>query len=270
MSALSLLGRIPAFALLVALPGALAAQSSESLPQPAGENVASAAPVSPVSDVRVQPLTPAPTDEQKGDFLIVHHEYQAAIDAYSRVAQPSAALWNKMGIAYQMLFDPKNAARCYRECLRLDPGHTGALNNLATIDDERDDFTAAERLYRQALAVNPRSAMVLKNLGTNLLLQHRYRESSEAYAQALAVDPHILDHSSGPTTVARATTRDRGEESYLEARSCARAGLDGCAIDHLRRAFNEGFATPQKVAKEDDFASLRQTPAYVRLLEEQQ
>ena len=201
---------------------------------------------------------------------MVQQRYQAAIYAYSKVNPPTASSWNKMGIAYQMLFDTKNATRCYKEALKIDPNHSGAFNNLATIEDSRKNFVAAERLYRQALKIEPRSARTLKNLGTNLTLQHRYSESAEMYSRALALDPHILDKPSGPTAEARVPIKDRGQESYLSARTCARAGLKDCALAQLRKAFNEGFATAKQVATDEDFEALRQTPEFARLLAEQQ
>ena len=268
MPAFTLSGRLSAIALFLALPAALSAQQFATTVQPSAESAASAA-GNTNSSVSVENSPATLTDEKWGDSLMARKEYQSAIDAYARVSQPPAGVWNKMGMAYQMLFDEKNAARSYRECLKLDPNNPHALNNLATIDDVQQDFSAAERLYRQALKLNPGSARLIKNLATNLLLQHRYRESSEAYAQALAIDPHILDRDRGPIASAFGTQTDRGEMSYVQARSCARAGLIDCAIDHLRRAFDQGFATRRKVAKEDDFAGLRQMPQFTRLLAEQ-
>jgi tetratricopeptide (TPR) repeat protein len=201
---------------------------------------------------------------------MLQQRYQAAFEVYSKIAQPSAAVWNKMGIASQMLFNPKNAARCYKQALKLDPNEYGALNNLATIEDTLQNFSAAERLYRRALKVEPGSARVFKNLGTNLLMQHKYSESSEAYAKALALNPRIFDSYSGPTIEARVPVKLRGDESYLWARTCAHAGLNECAITQLRRAFDEGSATTRQVENDKDFEGVRQTHDYQRLLAEQQ
>ena len=44
---------------------------------------------------------------------MAHHRYQAAIEAYKQAPQNSAAVWNKMGIAYQMMFNLPDATRCY-------------------------------------------------------------------------------------------------------------------------------------------------------------
>jgi tetratricopeptide (TPR) repeat protein len=256
-------------ALFAALPALSQTQFAAAAPRP----FAPGSDASPPGDVplsaSVQASPPLSTEERRGDLLMIHIQYQAALDAYSLVSQPSAAVWNKMGIAYQMLFDVNNAARCYKESLKIAPENPGALNNLATLLDERKDFSAAERLFRKALQVNPRSAQIFKNLGTNLLLQHKYRESSDVYAQALSLDPHIFDSQHGLTIKTPVSIKDRGDDSYLKARSCARAGLNDCAIVQLRQAFDEGSATRKKVAKDNDFEALRQTPEFERLLAEQ-
>ena len=84
----------------------------------------------------VQPKPPAPqvplTPEQKGDLMQVEKRYQLAIDAYKNVHPPSAEVWNKMGIAYQMMFNLKDAQRCYKESIKLDPKNSTTVNNLAT------------------------------------------------------------------------------------------------------------------------------------------
>src|ERR1700722_15576632 len=76
-----------------------------------------------------KPLSP----EQLGDSLVGHQRYQAAIEAYSKAPEMTADIWNKMGIAYQMLFNAKDAARCYKESLMLDPANPQVMNNLATV-----------------------------------------------------------------------------------------------------------------------------------------
>jgi len=272
MSALVHLGRVTAIAFFVALPAVWLGQPVITTPSPTPEarppESIAAAPVNVLSGVSVEVSPPVTPDEQQGDAYYVHRQYQAAIEAFSRIEKPSASVWNRMGIAYEMLFDQKDAIRCYKECLKLDPDNPHALNNLATLADNQKDFATAERLHRKAVEVSPRSARLIMNLGTNLLLQHKYQESSDAYAQALAIDPHIFDRDHGPTTGAPATERDSGELSYIKARSCARAGLTDCAVDHLRKAFDEGFATKKQVGKESDFGTLRGVPEFERLLAE--
>ena len=90
------------------------------------------------------------------------------------------------------------------------------------------------------------------------------------YSRALALDAHIMDKFQGPTAEAHVPIKVRGEASYVSARTCARAGLNDCAIAQLRKSFNEGFATTKQVANDEDFESLRQTPEFERLLAEQE
>src|ERR1700690_117193 len=85
------------FALCLAIPAASTAQLNANSaggsfrPAAAGSISAAARPVS---------LFAA---EQLGDELMAQHRYQAALEIYSRVAAPSAMLWARMGVAYQML-----------------------------------------------------------------------------------------------------------------------------------------------------------------------
>ncbi len=211
----------------------------------------------------------APTFEQKGDAHFVRKEYLAALREYAKIKEPSTEAWDKMGIAHQLMFDLKDAERCYRESLKLDPDNSHTLNNFAALEDSLRNYPAAERFYKKALRSDPRSALILKNLGTNLLNQHQLARGADAYAQALAIDPHILDRHYGPTVNTRVPVGELGASSYLKARSCARAGLAGCAIANLRQAFNQGSATLKKVANENDFESLRQEPEFQSLLAEQ-
>jgi tetratricopeptide (TPR) repeat protein len=89
----------------------------------------------------------------------MHRRYQEAIEAYSRSPRLSPAIWNKMGIAYQMMFNAKDAARCYNQSLKLNPRNSQVINNLATVYDSEKNFRAGERYYRKALRLDPNSAI---------------------------------------------------------------------------------------------------------------
>ena len=45
---------------------------------------------------------------------MAHQRYQAAIEAYKKAPTDDAAVWNKMGIAYQMMFNLTDAMHCYQ------------------------------------------------------------------------------------------------------------------------------------------------------------
>ncbi len=244
-------------------------QTAPQISTPASVPAPAAAPV----DAQSQPivLTPQapPTAEEVGDSMMAHQRYQAAIESYKKAPRNSPDVWNKMGIAYQMMLDPQDASRCYQQSLRLDAKSSRVLNNLGTIYDSMKEFGSAERMYRKALKLDPNSALILKNLGTNLLGQHRYKKGWEAYKAALAIDPNIFKNISSPKVENPASVAERGAMNYYMARGCVRAGMSDCAIEYLRMALNEGFTNPRKIEADSEFAGLRGLPAFEQLLASQ-
>jgi len=215
------------------------------------------------------PSAAPPTPEQLGDSLVGHQRYQAAIAAYSSSPQMTADIWNKMGIAYQMLFNPKDATRCYKESLKLDPSNSQVWNNLGTIYASLKQYGQADRMYRKAIKLDPKSAVVLKNYGTNLLAEHKYNKGWEVYQQALAIDPQVFSDHTGPAVQNPSNLQERGAMNYYMAAGCARAGYTDCALQYLRLALDEGFTTRKKVQADVQFAILRDNPAFKQLLAEQ-
>jgi len=253
------------FALSFAIPRNLPAQA------PSQANAPAQAPAAvPPAGEPATAATKQPTDEEIGDSLTGHQRYQAAIAAYAKSPEMTADIWNKMGIDYQMMFNSKDAARCYKESLKLEPRNPQVLNNLGTVFASTKDYSSAERLYRKALKLDPHSALILKNLGTNLLAEHRYDKGWAAYQQALAIDPHIFSDNDSPSVQDPSSVQERGAMNYYMAAGCARAGYADCALQYLRMALDEGFTTRKKVANDSEFASLHDNPAFKKLLEEQQ
>lgn len=239
---------------LAAAPHFLAAQAPAETP---------AAPAS--QPAAVNSTSVPPTHEELGDTLAVHKRYQAAIEEYAK-ASPSAAVWNKMGIAYQMMFNLKDATRCYRDSLKLDSRNSQVLNNLATVYDSLKQYGTAERFYRKALKSDPQSALILKNLGTNLLAQRKYSRGWDEYQKALAIDPQVFEDRSSPQVQNPTSVAERGAMNYYMALGCARMGEIPCALQYLRMALDEGFTSPKKVASDMAFASLRDNPDFKQML----
>ena len=209
---------------------------------------------------------PQATPEELGDTLMARHRYQAAIRAYKQVQGSSAELWNKLGIAYQLMLNWQEAVRCYQAALRLDPHNSIFLNNLGTVYDSQKQYGDAQKMYRKALKIEPGSALIHKNLGTALLAQHKYKKGWEMYQAALAIDPHIFDQTSGPRVENPTSIEQRGAMNYYMAKGCVRAGMTDRAIEYLRMALNEGFTNPKKIASDSEFAALHGVPAFDQLL----
>ena len=208
------------------------------------------------------------TSEQIGDSLLALRRYQEAITAYEKDPHATAAVWNKMGIAYELMFDSKDAERCYKKSLKLEPRTAQVINNLGTVYDSQKKYKKAGRMYLRALKLDSKSAITFKNLGTNQLARHKYEEGLESYRNALALDPHIFDRAGNSAVQNEASVEERGAMNYYMAKSCVQAGLTERAIQFLRLALSEGFTSPKKVAKDSSFAKLRNIPAFQQLIAE--
>ena len=240
--------------------------SLAALPQPATE-----LPPNP-QETELTTAIPAipPTPEQVGDALMTHPRYQAAIEAYQTAGGRSATAMNKMGIAYQMMFDLEDAVRCYRASLKLDPHNPHVYNNLGTVYDGLRQYRNAERMYRKALKLEPGSSLILKNLGSDQLAQHKYKQGWESYKAALALDPNIFRENSSTISVTNpGSIEERGAMNFYMAKGCVRAGMTERAIEYLRMALNEGFTNSKKIIADREFAGLRGIPAFERLLASQ-
>ncbi|MGD0941687.1 MAG: tetratricopeptide repeat protein [Terracidiphilus sp.] len=242
---------------------AIASLSQVGFPQPAAEAPDSSQRAS--QTVAVESAQPTP--EEVGDALMIHQRYQAAIEAYKKAPSDSAVVMNKLGIAYQLMFNFQDALRCYKASVRLDPDSPFVYNNLGTIYDGLEQYRAAERMYRKALSLDPGSPLVLRNLGSDLLAQHKYKEGWESYQAALTKDPKIFEERPTALRVTNpASLTERGAMNYYMAKGCLRAGMTSRAIEYLRMALNEGFTSPKKIAADNEFAGLRGVPAFEQLL----
>ena len=215
------------------------------------------------------PQAPPPTQEQIGDSLSVRQRYHAAIDAYAKVSPPSAAVWNKMGIAYQMMFDNNDAIRCYKASLKLEPHNAQVMNNLATVYDSEKDYRKAEKLYHKALKIDPKSALIHRNLGSNFMAQHKYKKGAKAYSEALTINPQIFSSHAAASVQSPTSAKERGAVHYYMARGCVNAGNTECALRNLRLALNEGYMSPKKAANDEAFASIRELPGFKQLIASQ-
>jgi len=255
--------------LLPASPSVLAQDASH--PE-ATVNATQAASARVAPEAKAPHPTPNPnaTPEQIGDSLMVHQRYQAAIEQYKKAPRDSAEVWNKMGVAYQLLLNLDDAGRCYTQALKLDPKNPVVLNNLGTVYVSQKQFSKAEKTYRKALKLNPKSALVHKNLGTALLAERKYKQGWQEYQNALADDPDIFKSTNTVRVENPASIQERGAMNYYMAKGCVRAGQTDRAIEYLRMAINEGFTTPKKIAADQEFVALRGLPAFEQMIAAQQ
>lgn len=211
------------------------------------------------------PATFEPTHEQIGDSLMAHQRYQAAIEEYKQATDSVDAL-NKMGVAYQLMFNNADAERCYRLALKKDPKNAIAWNNMGSVYMAQKEYSTAVREYRKAVKLDPKSALFRKNMGTALLSAHNYKKGWQAYQEALTLDPQIFSHSSSVRVENPSTVQDRGAMNFYMAKSCAKAGLQERAVYYLRLALNEGFTTPKKIMADAELATLHNYPEFQQMM----
>ncbi len=207
-----------------------------------------------------------PTPEQLADSLMAHQRYQAAIEQYRKVDPMTPDSWNKMGVAYQMMFDNREAEQCYRKALKLDPKNAVALNNMGSIYMAEKEYGRAEKVYRRAVKLDSHTALFHKNLGTAYLAHRKYKKGWQAYQDALAIDPQIFDHANSVRVQNPSSVQDRGAMNFYMAKGCVKAGMPGKAIYYLRLALNEGFTTPKKIMADAEFAVLYDNTEFQQML----
>lgn len=209
-----------------------------------------------------------PTPENIADSMMAHQRYQAAIEEY-KLAPATPDVLNKMGVAYQLLYDDSAAKKCYRNALHQEPKNAKFLNNMGSIYMADREYSTAVRTFRKAVRLDPGSALYEKNLGTALFAERNYKKGWIAYQQALKIDPEIFDRSSSVRVENPGTIQDRGAMNFYMAKGCMKAGLQERAIDYLRLALNEGFTTPKKVIADVEFYPLHKMPAFVQMMQAQ-
>jgi tetratricopeptide (TPR) repeat protein len=207
-----------------------------------------------------------PTPEQLADSLMAHQRYQAAIEQYRKVSPMGPDAWNKMGVAFQMMFDNRQAEQCYRKALKLEPKNAVALNNMGSIYMAQKEYSEAEKSYRRAVKLDPHTALFRKNLGTAYLAHRKYKKGWEAYQEALAIDPQIFDHANSVRVQNPSSVQDRGAMNFYMAKGCVKAGMPGKAVYYLRLALNEGFTTPKKIMSDAEFAVLYDNAEFQQML----
>jgi tetratricopeptide (TPR) repeat protein len=203
--------------------------------------------------------------ETRGDLLMTRRQYLSAISAY-KLASTSPVLQNKIGIAYHQMFDLLDARHSYEQALRMNPKYAEALNNLGTVYYAQHDFHKAERLYRQSLRISPDAASVYSNLGTVYFAEGNGKKGTAAYQKALELDSSVFERSSCARIDEQGAAHERAQMSYALAKTFAQVGRNDKALEYLRIAIDQGFDDRKKIMGDKEFAGLRATPEFQRLM----
>ena len=220
------------------------------------------------TDVATSSSTDALTPETEGDLLMVRRSYAAAIEAYERETPRTAAVWNKIGVAYHHMFALDEARKHYQQALAMNPAYPDALNNLAAVYHGQHDYKQAERTYKRALKYAPEAAITYCNLGTSYFADEKYKAGMEAYHKALELNPNIFDPRQTQMVQETSSRRQLVAVNYYLAKTYATAGKMQESLAYLRKALEAGFKDRKQLMKDKEFAALRSTPEFKQLMQQ--
>ena len=207
--------------------------------------------------------------EQKADILMARGEYAAAIAAYRQSNLKSAIVWNNIGMAYHHLFALDEARKAYQQALAINPRFAPASNNLAAVYYGQHDYSEAEHWYKKALKHTSESAVIYCNLGTAYFAEARYKQGVKAYRKAFSIDQQVFAPKQSAMVEAASSREQRIEMNYFVAATYARVGQQEQALNSLRKAMDEGFKDRKRLNEDKDFATLRSTPEFQHLLDQE-
>jgi len=139
---------------------------------------------------------PAPdllNDAGVGYYLL--GEMEQALDYLQQAVQKdtSPGILFNLANTYSGLHRPDEAIDTFLRVLEIDPGHIGALNNLADEYEYRGDTDKAHELFHYLTHLQPDNALSHFNLGNFFLRQNQHIEAAKCYERALESDKSFVD-----------------------------------------------------------------------------
>jgi len=213
---------------------------------------------------------PQLSPEMRGDIYMARKMYREAIEAFHEGSTKDPILWNKTGIAYHQMIQLDSARKAYEQALKLKSDYVEAMNNIGTVYYAKKNYRRAISWYNKALKLSssqPRAASIYMNLGTAYFSRKKYADASEAYQTALKIDPEVFEHHSNfGVMLEERTVEERAKYHYYLAKLYAKNGRNELALQYLRKALEEGFREKEKLAKDPEFATMRDTDEFKLLL----
>jgi tetratricopeptide (TPR) repeat protein len=222
----------------------------------------------PAAERKTLPLLELPA-EKKADILMARGEYAAAIAAYQQTNLKSAVVWNNIGMAYHHLFALEQARKAYQQALVINPRFAAAANNLAAVYYGQHDFNNAEHWYKKALKHTSESAVIYCNLGTAYFAEDKFKKGIKMYQKAFSIDQGVFAPSQAALVEGGGSREQRVAINYYIAQTFASAGKQEQALIYLRKAMDEGFNDRKRLIEDKEFATLRTTPQFQKLLDQE-
>jgi tetratricopeptide (TPR) repeat protein len=211
----------------------------------------------------------AATLEEQGDELRAQKRYLDSIDYYNVAIkkEPSAQLWNKVGMAYLLLQRPDQAAKAFDRAIKIDKQDPASYNNRGYVEQMKRKYDKAIVYYKKAIALRPTDAVFYYNMGASYFGKHDYQDAAAQFHQAFVLDPNIFVRATKTGVMAQATSPDdRAAFSFLVAKMYAQAGDFDHSLEYLRKAMEDGYKHINDVYTEKEFATLRTDKRFDELM----
>jgi tetratricopeptide (TPR) repeat protein len=227
--------------------------------------------VTPAPQTALLPLDTSSAEEleAQGDSLRSHNFHLDALDSYKAAIrkQPSATLYNKLGITYILLRRLPDAEIAIKQSIRMKKNYGDAWNNLGSVYYIQGDFRKASKEYEHAIKLNGVNASYHCNLGSAYFNRRELVKASHEYQIAIQQDPFVFERSSKSGIAAlMGKPGDHAEFEYVMAKLFAQSGDPANALVHLRKALEEGYKNINNVYKDQDFATMRTDPRFKDLM----
>jgi tetratricopeptide (TPR) repeat protein len=219
-----------------------------------------------VDKTRIAPATRTLSPEERGDIMMARKMYREAIETFQSESAKTAAIYNKIGIAYHQMQQLEPARKNYEQAVKLKHDYAEALNNIGTVYYAKKSYRRAIGYYKRALRISD-SASIYSNLGTAYFGRKEYKLATDAYQEALNRDPDVFERKSNYGTLLQDRNVDeRARFHYYLAKMYAKTGRNDLAMQYVRKCLEEGFKERKKLEEDPEFQALRETDEFKELL----
>ncbi len=211
--------------------------------------------------------------EERADELRAEKAYADALDYYHEAIKkkPSAALYNKIGIAELQMLRYNEAKKDFERSTQIDSSYADAYNNLGVVYYIKRNYRKAIKYYGEAIQRNDQSSSFHSNMGTALFSRKQFDKATQEYMRALELDPEVFErHSNAGISAHMSSPEDRAHYSYVIAKMFATRGDTEHCLLYLKKAMEEGYPVASKFYNDTEFEKVRKDPRIIGLLTSKQ
>jgi tetratricopeptide (TPR) repeat protein len=187
----------------------------------------------------------------RGNAWLSNKNYDKAIEDYAegiRIDPNFVTGYANRGHAWALKKEFDKAIQDYDSALRINPKYTYALLNRGIAWKNKKEYDKAIADYDEVILLDPKNASAFDNRGVAYAYKKEFEKAMKDYDEAIRLDPK------SPNSF------------YNKACSYGLQMKTDAAIENLAKAFELGYKNFEHIAKDTDFDSIRNQPAFVELI----